>query len=70
MINLVVYWVLLGTALPSCWRRPGGCVAVTNNFLWNRQWTFPHQAAGSRTGFQAARFFLVSVITFLRRTSA
>jgi len=36
------------------------CVAVTNNFLWNRHWTFA--AADGHMGFQAARFFTVSVI--------
>ena len=36
------------------------CVAVTNNFLWNRHWTF--QAAGGHAGFQAARFLAVSVL--------
>jgi dolichol-phosphate mannosyltransferase len=36
------------------------CVAVTNNFLWNRHWTFA--AAEGHMGFQAARFFTVSVI--------
>jgi dolichol-phosphate mannosyltransferase len=36
------------------------CVAVTNNFLWNRHWTF--RAAGGHMGFQAARFFTVSVL--------
>jgi dolichol-phosphate mannosyltransferase len=35
------------------------CVAVTNNFLWNRHWTF--QAAEGHAGFQAARFLTVSV---------
>jgi putative flippase GtrA len=35
------------------------CVAVTNNFLWNRHWTF--QATEAHPGFQAARFFTVSV---------
>jgi dolichol-phosphate mannosyltransferase len=35
------------------------CVAVTNNFLWNRHWTF--QATEGHAGFQAARFFTVSV---------
>lgn len=35
------------------------CVAVTNNFLWNRHWTF--QAADGHAGFQAARFFAVSL---------
>ena len=33
-------------------------VAVTNNFLWNRHWTF--QARHGHAGFQAARFFAVS----------
>ncbi len=34
-------------------------VAVTNNFLWNRHWTF---AAGAGTArFQAPRFFAVSL---------
>jgi dolichol-phosphate mannosyltransferase len=35
------------------------CVAVTNNFLWNRYWTF-----GPGEGpmhFQAARFFAISL---------
>jgi putative flippase GtrA len=36
------------------------CVAVTNNFLWNRHWTF--QATEGHAGFQAARFFTVSVM--------
>ena len=38
-------------------------VAVTNNFWWNRHWTFG--AGGGHAGFQAARFFTVSVIAFL-----
>jgi dolichol-phosphate mannosyltransferase len=36
------------------------CVAVTNNFLWNRHWTF--SAREGHMGFQAARFFTVSVL--------
>ena len=35
------------------------CVAVTNNFLWNRYWTFG--PGDSSAGFQAARFFAVSI---------
>jgi putative flippase GtrA len=35
------------------------CVAVTNNFLWNRHWTFG--AGDGPAHFQAARFFTVSV---------
>jgi len=37
-------------------------VAVTNNFWWNRHWTF--QARGGRATFQAPRFLIVSVIAF------
>lgn len=36
------------------------CVAVTNNFWWNRHWTF--DARAGHAGFQAARFFTVSVL--------
>ena len=35
-------------------------VAVTNNFLWNRHWTF--KASDGHAGFQAARFLIVSLI--------
>ncbi len=38
-------------------------VAVTNNFWWNRHWTFG--AARGHAGFQAARFLAVSVGAFL-----
>lgn len=34
-------------------------VAVTNNFLWNRHWTFA--AGAGAASFQAPRFFAVSV---------
>ena len=37
-------------------------VAVSNNFLWNRHWTF--RAGDGRAHHQAARFLLVSVIAF------
>lgn len=38
-------------------------VAVANNFLWNRRWTF--RAHDGHAGFQAARFLAVSVGAFL-----
>jgi putative flippase GtrA len=38
-------------------------VAVLNNFWWNRHWTF--RAKSGHAGFQAARFFTVSVAAFL-----
>ena len=41
-------------------------VAVFNNFWWNRHWTFgAHGARDHHAGFQAARFFTVSVFAFL-----
>ena len=36
--------------------------AVTNNFLWNRRWTF---GSDGHAGFQAMRFFAVSLAAFL-----
>ncbi len=36
------------------------CVAVTNNFLLNRHWTF--RAKEGHAGFQAARFLTVSLV--------
>ena len=38
-------------------------VAVTNNFLWNRHWTF--RAQDGHAGFQAARFLAVSTAAAL-----
>ena len=35
-------------------------IAVTNNFLWNRHWTF--SAAGGHAGHQGARFLAVSLL--------
>ena len=38
-------------------------VAVMNNFWWNRHWTF--RARSGHAGFQAARFFAVSIGAFV-----
>ncbi len=65
IVNLAVFAVLVG---------PLGlhhlvaavlafCVAVLNNFWWNRHWTF--DARHGHAGFQAARFFTVSVLALL-----
>src|SRR3954447_10853833 len=40
------------------------CVAVTSNFWWNRHWTFD-EAKHNHAGFQAARFFTVSVLALV-----
>jgi putative flippase GtrA len=37
-------------------------VALTNNFWWNRHWTF--KAGAGHAGFQAARFLVVSLAAF------
>ena len=72
VVNLIVFAILTGSGL---FFREGSdglgfhyipaavisfCVAVTNNFLWNRHWTF--DARGGHAGFQAARFLTVSVL--------
>ena len=38
-------------------------VAVSNNFYWNRHWTFA--AGAGHAGFQAARFLVISVLGLL-----
>jgi putative flippase GtrA len=62
VVNLVVFALLVGPAdlhyIPAAVL--AFCVAVTNNFWWNRYWTF--DAKHGHAGFQAARFFTVSVI--------
>jgi dolichol-phosphate mannosyltransferase len=65
VINLAVFAVLSGNfgihhtiaAILSF------CVAVSSNFFWNRHWTF--RAGHGHAGFQAARFFAVSVAALL-----
>ena len=37
-------------------------VAVTNNFVWNRMWTFRAEAPGRHPGHQGLRFLAVSVV--------
>ncbi len=60
-VNLIVFGVLLRLAgIHHLVAAIGAfCVAVTNNFLWNRHWTF--RARSGHPGFQAARFFAVSI---------
>jgi putative flippase GtrA len=61
VVNLAVFGAL--TALVDLHHIPAAigafCVAVSNNFFWNRHWTF--DAKHGHAGFQAARFFTVSV---------
>jgi putative flippase GtrA len=62
VVNLAVYVALLKGAglhyLPAA-----ACsfvVAVTNNYLWNRHWTFRHRRGNLY--HQGARFLLVSLV--------
>jgi putative flippase GtrA len=61
LINLAVFAVLAGALDVHHIAAAVGafCVAVTSNFLWNRYWTFG--PGDGSAGFQAARFFAVSL---------
>ena len=61
VINLAVFAVLAGNlGVHHAIAAVGAfAVAVTNNFLWNRYWTFG--PGDGPAGFQAARFFVVSL---------
>jgi putative flippase GtrA len=61
LINLAVFAVLAGSLgiYHSVAAIGAFAVAVTNNFLWNRHWTFG--SSDGPAGFQAARFFAVSL---------
>src|SRR5436309_15313541 len=62
IVNLFVFWLgyhqlhfhYLSAAAVAF------AVAVINNFWWNRHWTFG--ARQGHAGFQAARFFIVSIV--------
>ena len=65
LVNLAVFAVAVGPL--GTGHRPAATlaflVAVTNNFAWNRHWTF--RAGAGHAGFQAARFLAVSLLAFL-----
>ena len=65
VVNLVVYVALLdGANLHYRLAATGSfLVAVTNNYLWNRLWTFRHDRG--HFGYQGLRFFVVSGIVYL-----
>ncbi|HEY8235287.1 MAG TPA: GtrA family protein [Gaiellaceae bacterium] len=63
-VNLAVYTALLRGA---GWHYVYAAtvsflVAVTNNYLWNRLWTFRDQRG--HVGFQGLRFFTVAVVAY------
>ena len=64
VVNLAVFWLALGAKLD--YRAAAAVafvVALVNNFVWNRLWTF-RDAPGRLEG-QAFRFVLVSTGAFL-----
>jgi putative flippase GtrA len=62
VVNLIVFALL--TQAGDVHHIPAAvgafCVAVSNNFLWNRHWTF--QATEGHPAHQGIRFFAVSVL--------
>lgn len=63
-VNLAVYSLLLNWANLAYWLAATGSflVAVTNNYVWNRVWTFRHQRG--HFAYQGLRFFIVSLIVY------
>lgn len=61
-VNLIVFALLVGPVGAHHIEAAIGafCVAVTNNFVLNRHWTFG--ARDGHAGFQAARFLTISVV--------
>jgi putative flippase GtrA len=65
VVNLLVYVALLdGADLHYRLAASGSfLVAVTNNYLWNRLWTF-HGERG-HVAYQGARFFVVALLALI-----
>jgi len=65
VVNLLVYYLLLDHAHLHYTVAATGSflVAVTNNYTWNRLWTFRHQRG--HIGYQGLRFLIVSVTVYL-----
>jgi putative flippase GtrA len=63
-VNLAVYTALLdGANLHYVLAATGSfLVAVTNNYTWNRLWTFRHQRG--HIGYQGLRFLIVSLVVY------
>jgi putative flippase GtrA len=63
LINLAMFAILAGSLDVHHTIAAIGafCVAVTSNFLWNRYWTFG--PGDGPAGFQAVRFFAVSLVS-------
>ena len=63
-LNLAVYSALVGAGMH--YNLAAACsflVAVTNNYTWNRLWTFAHHTGG--VVYQGPRFLIVSLCALL-----
>jgi putative flippase GtrA len=64
VVNLVVFALLLDAGLHySVAAACSFLVAVTNNYTWNRLWTF--HAQRGHVGWQGLRFLVVAVIAYV-----
>ena len=65
LINLAVFALLVSDfSFPEGAAAVGAfCVAVVNNFFWNRHWTFG--PGEGQMAFQAARFLTVSIAALI-----
>jgi putative flippase GtrA len=63
-VNIAVYALLLNWANLNYRIAATGSflVAVTNNYIWNRLWTFRHQRG--HVAYQGMRFLIVSVLVY------
>jgi putative flippase GtrA len=63
-VNIAVYALLLNWANLNYRIAATGSflVAVTNNYVWNRLWTFRHQRG--HVAYQGFRFLIVSVLVY------
>ena len=63
-VNLAVYSALLSLGVHYISAAVGSfVVAVTNNYLWNRVWTFRDQRG--HLAYQGARFLVVSTLALI-----
>ncbi|HWM09389.1 MAG TPA: GtrA family protein [Solirubrobacteraceae bacterium] len=65
VVSIATFAVLYNLVGLTYWIAAAGafCLALTNNFLWNRHWTF--RARDGHVGFQASRYVLINCVAFL-----
>jgi putative flippase GtrA len=65
VVSIATFAALYNLIGANYWLAATGafCLALTNNFLWNRHWTF--KAGDGHVGFQASRFVLINCLAFL-----